>query len=564
MNDDVLKIISLGGFGEVTQNMYAYHYLPHGKEENDQIVIVDVGVGFPAGDALGVDMIIPDFDYVLRRAEKVVAIFLTHGHEDHIGALPFFLSQFKRRVPIFASRLTKGLVEEKLKDFGVVGAKITLMKPEDIVRVGVFRVEAARVTHSIPDTYHYFLRTPLGNFYHGSDFKFDPIPPDHKPSQLAKIARFGDEGILGLFSDALGAEREGVSPSERELASMFEEQIRTARGRVFVTAISSNIYRWQQAIKVSRQQGRKICLVGMSVEKNVKLAQKLGYLHFEAQDLVDLHRARKLPDRRLTFLIGGSLGQVGSSLYKVISGQHRLRIKPHDRIIFSSPDYIPGTSRGIYTMIDSLTQAGAEVIYQEIEDERLHVSGHGSRRELALLLELARPRYVVPIGASSRQLKSYLTMAHLMGYDEHHVIFPKSDTVLVYRGQQLATAKLQPPLRQVFVDGLGVGDVGKVVLRDRRQLAKEGVLVIVMIYDRQQQRLRPAEVMSRGFVYQKENRQFLAAIARQAEQIFSQVYHPGAMEDFALVRQKVQAAVEDYVYQETGRQPMVLPLLIKV
>ncbi len=563
--NDLLKIVSLGGFGEVTQNMFVYHYLPGGREENDQILIVDVGVGFPGGDALGVDMVIPDFTYVLRRQEKVVGILLTHGHEDHIGALPFFLTKFKRRVPIFTGRLTKGLVETKMADFGVKGVRVQEIKPGDQVRLGVFTAEPVRVTHSIPDTYHYFLRTPVGNFYHGSDFKFDPHPPDNKPSQLARIARFGDEGILGLLSDSLGSEREGVSPSERELASMFATQIKTARGRVFVTAISSNIYRWQQAIAVSREVGRKVCLVGMSVEKNVKLAQKLGYLQVRDQDFVDLRRAKKLADRQVTFLIGGSLGQVGSSLYKVISGQHRLHIKPHDRIIFSSPDYIPGTSQGLYTMIDNLIKAGAEVIYHEVENERLHVSGHGARRELALLLELARPKYAVPIGGSFRQARQYLQLAREMGYRENQLVLPQENTVLVYNRTGLTTEELKPPLRQVFVDGLGVGDVGKVVLRDRRVLAKEGVLVLVMIYDGRQKRLvEPVTVMSRGFVYEKENKDFLRTIANLASQIFHQVYHAEAMEDFALVRQRVQGAVEEYIYQETGRQPMVLPLLMKV
>jgi len=561
---DLLKIVSLGGFGEVTQNMYAYHFLPQGKEEASQILIIDVGVGFPGADALGVDMIIPDFSYILHRQDKVVGILLTHGHEDHIGALPFFLTQFKRRVPIYTSRLSKGLIEEKLLDFGVPGIKIQEIKPGEAVRFGVFEAEAIRVTHSIPDTFHYFIRTPIGNFYHGSDFKFDPHPPDNKPSQLARIARFGDEGILGLLSDSLGAEKEGVSPSERELASMFEAQIRTAKGRVFITAISSNIYRWQQAIQVSRQQGRKICLVGMSIDKNVKLAQKLGYVKLENKDLVDLRRARKLPDRQLTFLIGGSLGQVGSSLYRVISGQHRLKIKPHDRIIFSSPDYIPGTSKGIYAMIDILVKEGADVVYHEIENERLHVSGHGARRELALLLELARPRYVAPIGGSYRQARRYLQLAKELNFRDEQLIFPKENTVLVYNRFGVKTEELQPPLRQVFVDGLGVGDVGKVVLRDRRVLAKEGVLVVVMIYDRRRKSLQPVQVMSRGFVYEKENREFLKTIAHLAEKIFKQTYHAEAMEDFALVRQKVQATVENYVYQETKRQPMILPLLMKV
>lgn len=561
MKNDVLKIISLGGFGDVTQNMYVYHLLPNGEERNDQILIVDVGIGFPDESALGVDMVIPDFSYLMTRKEKVMGLLLTHGHEDHIGALPLFLSQFKRPIKIYGSPLTLGFARDKVREFGI-SIRSQELGPDDQVKLGSFGVEPIRVTHSIPDTYHYVISTPIGNFYHGSDFKFDLTPPDGKRSDFAKISTVGEKGVLAILVDCLGADREGFSPSESDLDDAFEKQIGTARGRIFITAISSNIYRWQRAIDFSRQNGRKICLVGMSVEKKIKLSQKLGYLNMDLSQLVDVKKINQLPDNQVTVLIGGSLGQAGSSLDKVVSGRHRIKVKKTDRYVISSPDYIPGTSKGIYSMIDNLAKMGADVVYGEAT-EPLHVSGHASRQELSLLLALTKPKFIAPIGGNYRHIRRFAGLVQEGGFSGNSFIFPEEDQVLGFTRSGLIKTKERLKLRRVLVDGLGVGDVGKTVLRDRRTLAREGIITIVLVYDREKKDLllKP-EVVSRGFVYVKENSRLIEDIAQIAKDSFFHSFSKRG--NIGFVKSSVQSKVEEYVLRETGRQPMVIPLIIKV
>ncbi len=561
MRHDLLKIISLGGFGDVTQNMYVYHYLPVGEEKNDQLLIVDVGVGFPEEDIFGVDMIIPDFSYVMKRKEKIVGVLLTHGHEDHIGALPLFISQLGRPIKVYGPKLAVELAKEKLEEFKVM-AKIEVIKSSDLLRLGVFKIESVRVTHSIPDTYHYFITTPVGNFYHASDFKFDFTPPDKRPSQLRKIAKFGRRGILAILSDCLGAEKEGYAPSESELAVMFEQKIRTAKGRVFVTAISSNIYRWQEAINASKKVGRKICLVGMSVEKNIKLAKKMGYLKLDESDLIKPAKIKNLPENKVTILIGGSLGQEGSSLDKVVFGKHLIKIKKGDRIIFSSPDYIPGTTKAIYDLIDDLIKMGVDVVYWEIENN-LHVSGHAAKQELALLLELTKPKFVIPIGGNYRHIKQFSDLVDKVGFSPESFVFPAEDDILIFNRSGLTKTKEKLALRKVLVDGLGVGDVGEIVLRDRKVLAEEGMIVVVLIYDQKRKSLATVpQVMSRGFVYVKENEATMRKISQIAQDVFNDNMRLGMSFDFA--RKRIQGEIETYVLEKTARQPMILPVIITV
>ncbi len=561
MKNDVLKIISLGGFGDVTQNMYLYHLLPNGEEKNDQILIVDVGIGFPDESALGVDMIIPDFSYLMDRKEKVVGLLLTHGHEDHIGALPLFLSQFKRPIKIYGAPLTLGFAQDKVKEFGIP-IKSQAIGPNDRISLGSFNIEPIQVTHSIPDTYHYLINTPIGNFYHGSDFKFDLTPPDGKKSDFAKISTIGQRGVMAALVDCLGADRDGFSPSESDLDDVFERQIKTAKGRIFITAISSNIYRWQRAITFSRQRGRRICLVGMSVEKKIKLSQQMGYLNMDDSQLVDVKKINQLPDDQVTVLIGGSLGQAGSSLSKVVSGRHRIKVKTTDRYVISSPDYIPGTSKGIYKMIDNLAKMGAEVVYGEA-DEPLHVSGHASRQELSLLLTLIKPKFITPIGGNYRHIRKFTGLVKEAGFPKDSFIFPEEDQVLSFTRSGLMKTKERLKLRRILVDGLGVGDVGKTVLRDRRLLAKEGIITIVLVYDREKKDLllKP-EVVSRGFVYVKENSRLIGDIAQIAKDSFSRSFSEKG--NIGFTRSTIQSRIEEYVLKETGRQPMVIPLIVKV
>lgn len=556
---DKLRIMSLGAFNTVTQNMFVYHYLPQGKEDNGQILIVDVGAGFPEGDMPGVDLIIPDFSYVIERKNQVAGVLITHGHEDHIGALPLFLSQFKKSVPIWAPKLASAMIEEKFTEFGIKSS-LHSFGQGDKFRLGKFDIEPIRVTHSIPDSFHFLFKTPVGNFYHGADFKFDLTPIDGKPPEFDKISQAGNQKITAMLTDCLGVEHAGFSPSEIELADMLENQIKSAKGRVFVTAISSNIYRWQQVISASVKYNRKIAIIGMSINKVIKIAREIGYLDYNESHFVDQSKIKNFPDGNVTILVAGSLGQAGSSLEKIISGKHRIKIKPSDKVIFSSPDYIPGTTSAIYRHIDILAQQGVDVVYGELEG-RLHVSGHAHQQELALLVRMVKPASIIPIGGNYRHMRQYISLIKLMGLDEKMVIIPKEDQVLVFDRNGLTEEQLENPTKRVLVDGFGVGDVGHTVLRDRHVLAKDGMVVLVFSVDSSGKLISRPTVVSRGFVYVKESKGFIKELERRAQQVFADSSSKAS--SLQVVKQTVQGKIEEVVFKETGRQPMVIPVVIE-
>jgi len=558
---DALRIISLGGFADVTQNMFAYHYLPEGKEKNDQILIIDCGVGFPEEGAYGVDLVIPDASYVNERKEKIVGIILTHAHEDHIGALPFIMPNLGANVPIFAPPLAAAFAAERMLETGLTYPIKTFQSGANI-RLGKFLVEVARVNHSVPDTFHLFIQTPVGNFYHGADFKFDLTPPDGIASEFTKMSEFAKKGVLCLLSDSLGADKSGFSPSEVELNQTFEDQIRQAKGRVFLTAISSNIYRWNAAIDASRKFSRKICLLGFSIEKSVRIASKLNYLRIKPDNLVDLRKAQNLPDNKIAYLVAGSLAQSGSTLEKIVLGKHKLTPKKGDKFIFSSPDYVPGTSKAIHRLIDTLLQQGADVVYDSSEG-LLHVSGHGYREELMLLISLLSPKNLLPIGSEWRQMAFYYATAKKMGYKTENLVVPKNNAMPTFWQNGKFDLNFKLPVRKVLVDGLGVGDVGQTVLRDRRILAKEGMIVIILLIDGASKNLtEPPSVISRGFVYVKESQKILDEIKKQTELCFAET--KGPIFNLDNIRFQIQNRLEELVFRQTGRRPMVMPVMMEI
>jgi len=557
---DALRIVALGGFNNVTQNMFAYHFLPNGKEKGDQILIVDCGVGFPEEDALGVDLVIPDVSYLKGRENKIVGLILTHGHEDHIGALPFVLPELPAALPVFAPRLAAALIQNKLQEVNL-DHKISVFGPADNFHLGKFSISPIRVTHSIPDTYHFFIGTPAGNFYHGSDFKLDLAPPDGIFPDLNKIAELKRRNVCALLSDCLGADKAGYSPSETTLNQSFEDEIRRARGRVLVTAISSNIYRWQQAINASKKFGRKVALVGFSIEKNIKITEELGYLK-TGRAIIKLKKALRLPDNKITFLIAGSLGQAGSSLEKVVLGKHSLSIKKGDKIIFSSPDYVPGTGKAIHRLMDILLEQGANVVSSDSK-EIFHVSGHGYRKELALLINLLSPRYLLPIGGERRQVYQYSLMAQKMGYSQDKILISQQGAMPTFWSNGQVDFNFKLKLRRILVDGLGIGDVGKTVLRDRKILSKEGMLVVILLVDNKNKTLAETPVVvSRGFVYVKENKRLLTEVKKKTKEIFEEVRTP--VFTLSSLRFQLQGQLEEFVYKKTGRQPMILPVILEV
>ena len=549
-----LKIISLGGFASVTANMFVY-------ETSRDILIVDCGVGFPEEEMMGVDLVIPDISYLNDKKEKIRAVILSHGHDDHIGGLPYILPQLPKNLPVYAPKWALALSQMKLEEFGIF-ANLNEIDQKTSLTLGDFRLEFVKVTHSIPDTYHILLKTPIGNFYHAPDFKLDLIPVLGQPADQVRIQELGRQGITCLLSDSLGAERPGFTPAEAKLIEMFESEIKTCSGNFFVTTISSNISRLKQAIDVSVRHGRKVVPVGRSIEKNLELADKLKYLALPKEVMLAKKQVKDMPQGKLTYLVAGSQVQIGSALDRIVAGEvDSVKIKKGDKVIFST-DYIPGNETAIRRLIDNIYRLGAEVVYSDIHDH-IHVSGHGSQGDLGKLMELIKPKYFLPIGGNYRNLVNYKKLAISRGFKENQVILADGGMVVEFFSDGSVKTNKKIETRQVMVDALGVGDVGNVVLRDRKILSEEGIVVIVLPIDQSSHTLDgEPEIVTRGFIYIKENLEFL----KQTKKFTSQVIEKtkGKRMDYRFVRNKVQEELEEFFFKSTGRRPMVLPVVVEV
>ncbi len=552
MSKNYLKIISLGGFGNVTKNMFVY-------ETARDIIIVDCGVGFPEEEMLGVDLVIPDISYLLPKKDKIRALFLSHGHDDHIGALPYLLPKLPERLPIFAPRWAKGLVEDKLSEFGII-PNIEEVGEGKRVRVNDFSVEFIKVTHSIPDTLHLIIETPVGRIYHAADFKLDLNPVMGAPANQDLIRQVGDRGVLCLLSDCLRSENPGFTPPEVKLEEVFEREISDCPGKFIVTTMSSNISRWKQAIDVSLKHGRKIVAVGRSVEKNIQLATKLKYFSYSKETFIPKKILGRFPPNSLTLLVAGSQGQLGSAMDRLVAGEiEDIKIKEGDKIVFSS-DIIPGNEVPIYSLIDDIYRLGAEVVYSDAFGP-LHVSGHGSQGDLGKLMEMVKPKYLIPIGGNYRHFISYRRLAEKNGFKRNQVIILDGGQVVCFNEDGAVNLKEKINVGQIMVDALGVGDVGNVVLRDRQILAEEGVVVAILPMSQINHRLEgDPEVISRGFVYIKENLDML----NQAIAGVKQEMKTSTRMEHRLIRQTVQDYLEKFFFEKTGRRPMVLVVIIEV
>lgn len=552
MNKNYLKIISLGGFGNVTKNMYVY-------ETEQDIIIVDCGIGFPEEDMLGVDLVIPDISYLKPKMNKIRALFLSHGHEDHIGALPYLLPKLPDRLPIFAPRWAKGLVENKLSEFGIV-PNIEEVSEGKRVKAAGFTVEFVKVTHSIPDTLHLVIETPVGRIYHAADFKLDLSPVMGGPTNQELVKKIGDSGVLCLLSDCLRAENPGFTPPEVKLEEVLEKEILDCPGKFIVTTMSSNISRLKQAIDVSLKHNRKIVLVGRSIEKNILLAQKLKYITYPKEIFVPKKIINRFPPSSLTLLVAGSQGQVGSAMERLVGGEiDSFKIKPGDKVVFSS-DAIPGNEVPINNLIDNIYRLGAEVSYSDTNGP-LHVSGHGSQGDLSKLMELIRPKYLIPIGGNYRHMIAYKRLAQKNGYKPNQVIILDGGQTVNFDTNGNASLKEKVFVGQVMVDALGVGDVGNVVLRDRQILAEEGMVVAILPISQQTGQLQDEpEVVSRGVVYIKENFELL----NQAIEGIKKTLKNNHRIDNRLIRQKTQIFLENFFFEKTGRRPMVLVVIIEI
>ena len=539
----------------MTKNMFAY-------ETPRDIMIIDCGIGFPDEEMLGVDLVIPDIAYLKDKYRKIRGVILTHGHEDHIGAVPYLLPKLPK-VPIFSSRLTLALVREKLKENGLSADLREVDRRKELSLGSDFRISFIQVTHSIPETLHLFIRTPYGNVYHGTDFKFDWTPIDGTRVEVEKMVKAREEGVSLLLSDSLRSEREGYTPSERTLVGIFEREIKKAKGRFIVTTMSSNISRLKTVIGASRSDNRRVALVGRSIREAVRIGRELGYLDFPREVEIKEDKIGNFPPRQITLLVAGSQAQVGSALSRIANGINRhIKIIPDDMVVFSS-DYIPGNESSIQSLIDLLMRQGATVSYIDIIED-LHVSGHGAQGDLSLLINLVKPKFLLPIGGSFRQMKQYALIAQRIGYEKRAILLPRPNDV-VELGKRGAYIGGQIETREVMVDGLGVGDVGKVVLRDREVLAKEGMTVVILGVDQNSSSLVfGPEIVSRGFVYgqMKDGREILSLAKEEAKAALLDIKNKPA--NLKIVRERVQNRLEKFFYKTTGRWPMVLVVAIEV
>lgn len=548
-----LRFIAISGTTSVTENLYIYEY-------GNDIIVLDCGVGFPEEATYGVDLIIPDFSYLITNKNKIRGVFISHGHEDHFGAIPFFFDQVGD-FPVYTSRLVAAFIKEKLDDYKIRGKNISIIDPlGEGVLAGVFKVDAFRVTHSVPESLGFCITTPVGKFFHVSDYKFDWTPVDGKQFDIAKAAQLASGGVVALASDSLGATSEGYTKSEAEIEKNIEVIMDGAKGAVFFTTISSNISRIQLAISISKRLSRKVVFIGRSIDKKAEIARGLGILNYEG-GVVSHKEAKSLPGGRVTYVISGSYGQVGSALYRVAQGEHEfLKISEGDVIIFSSDPAPPGTEQTVNFVVDRLIEKGAEVHYYDTQED-LHVSGHGSQKEIEMLFALVRPKYFLPIGGTIRHMREYKMLAQKMGFDPRSVFELVSGESVEF-GDNGALHGKKIPVRDILVDGLGVGDVGEVVLSDRKLLAKEGILIVALRVNKGDGRvLERPKIISRGFVFARKQQGFLDKVS---EKVFNELKNKGVKGDHGLSRDAVVCFLEEYLFTETGRRPMILPVIVEV
>jgi ribonuclease J len=549
MSENILKIIPLGGLGEVGKNMMLLEY-------DRQILIVDSGLMFPENDMLGIDLVIPDFGYLLDKTDWVRGIVVTHGHEDHTGALPYVLQHI--HAPIYATKLTRGLIEVKLSEHHLLqDTTLNTIRPGDEITVGPFRVEFFHVCHSIPDGVGLAIQTPVGLVVHSGDFKLDHSPVDGKPPNFAKLAELGGRGVMVLLSDSTNVERSGTTPSERVIDTAFDQVFQAARGRIIVATFASLISRIQQVVNCAVRHERRVAIAGRTMVHNARMARQLGYLEVPPDVLVSLDQINQLPPDETVIIATGTQGEPTSALARMATGRHRqLKVVSGDTVIISA-HAIPGNEEMVNRTINRLFQRGADVVYEKIAP--VHVSGHASQEEQKLLLNLIRPQYFIPIHGELRHLTLHAHLAQELGIPVDHTLVVENGYVLEFDGQAGRIGE-RVPGGYVFVDGAGVGDVGPAVLRDRDILARDGFVTAIIRRDAKTgQVIGTPEIISRGFVFLRDAEDLLAQAKERVVQALSTKKRRTKTEASGDVR----AALEEFLYSETKRRPMVTPVLIE-
>jgi ribonuclease J len=547
-----LKFIAISGTTGVTENCYVYEY------DNDMI-IVDCGVGFPEPEMFGVDLVIPDFSYIKQNAHKLRGILISHGHEDHLGALPFLFKEVK--APIYATKLVAGFIQDKFADVGEDVPQVKVMDPErDTVTLGNFKVTPFRVSHSVPDGVGFCIDTPEGKAFHVPDYKFDWTPVDGKPFDISKASMLASTGTLFMASDALGSTNPGYTESEREIETRLEIIFSKAEGAIYFTTISSNISRMQQAINVAKRENRSVCFIGRSIDRKAEIARRLGFLHYPGNMIVTLKQAGRMPRNKIMYIISGSYGQPGSALYRLALGEHQqVHVEQKDVVVFSADPAPPGSKGNVDYLVDNFIEKGIEVHYYDIQED-LHVSGHGSIEDIKMLFAILKPKFAIPIGGTVRHNQAYTNLAQLMKVEKKNVLSLKEGDVVEFKK---GTAEIVDHihLKSVLVDGLGVGDVGNVVLRDRHVLAKDGVAITLIQLDMRENKLiSDPEIISRGFVFEQQNKDLLSQAGRHLKAFLDRKVKL----EKKMVKDESIDFLEKFFFEKTGRRPMVLPVIVEL
>ena len=548
-----LKIISLGGLNEIGKNLTVYEY-------GGDIVVVDCGMGFPDDDMYGIDVVIPDVSYLIKNQNKVRGIFITHGHEDHIGALPYVLRSLN--APIYATRMSAGLIRLKLEEHRLLDkTKIITCEAGDVIKAGKFTVEFIHVNHSIADAVAFAIKCPVGPCVHTGDFKIDATPIQGGMIDLARLGQLGNEGVLALLADSTNVERPGYTRSERSVGNSFDALFKGCEERIIVTTFASNVDRLQQIIDVAARYGRRVAVTGRSMENAMKVSTELGYMNIPDGVLMDLNQIKSLPKNRVCIITTGSQGETMSALSRMAFSTHRqVDILPGDRIIISA-SAIPGNEHSIGNVINELYRKGAEVLNER--ELALHVSGHACQEELKIIHALVKPKFFIPVHGEQRMLQTHAKLAREMGMDSNHILISDIGRVMELT-QNSARLAGTVTAGQVFVDGLGVGDVGSVVLRDRRHLAQDGMIVVVMSMSGEDGSLVSGpDLITRGFVYVKESEGLMEELRQVALEAINSV-DARYSTDWSAIKGAVKGDLSNYLYKKTKRSPMILPVIMEV
>ncbi|MEG6585482.1 ribonuclease J [Dendrosporobacter sp. 1207_IL3150] len=547
-----VQIIPLGGLGEIGKNMTVIRY-------GDDIIVIDCGLMFPDDDMLGIDLVIPDITYLLENKDLVKAIVLTHGHEDHIGALPYVLKQLD--VPVYGTNLTLGILAGRLKENKISSDNLFPLAPGNSIDIASFNVGFIHVSHSIADAVGIFIKTPIGTIVHTGDFKLDQTPVDSKVTDFHKFAELGDQGVLLLLADSTNAEHPGYTLSERSVGVTFDETFRNARERIIIATFSSNIHRIQQVIDTACKYKRKIAILGRSMVNVVNIALELGYLSIPEGMLIDVNDINNYPPSGIVIVTTGSQGEPMSALTRIALSDHRkVEITPGDTVIISATP-IPGNEKLVSRTIDFLLRQGAEVVYERASG--VHVSGHASQEELKLIHNLVRPKFFIPVHGEYRHLKKHAQLANDLGLPRENIFIAENGHVLEFT-QEKGTISGKVSAGNVLVDGLGVGDVGNIVLRDRRLLSHDGILIIVVTMDKQSGSvLAGPDIVSRGFVYVRESEQLMEDAKERIIQALEKC-ELNNITEWAAIKSNLRDCLSKYLYERTRRRPMILPIIMEV